>query len=85
MFTTSYLDPCFIADENVQKGRDYIMSNKFELLEEPDVSAYQRDVGDGRQTTRIFRTINNITHPVQAMVRISRCTLRYIPPTILHA
>lgn len=48
------------------------MSNKFELLEKPKVKG---DAGHGRQTTRIFRTRNNITHPVQAMVRIYRCML----------
>ena len=81
VLTTSYVASCFIAEENAQKARDYIMSNKFELLEEADMSAYYRDIGDGRRTTRVFRTINNITHPVQAMVSISRCTddiiLRY--------
>ena len=79
--TPSYVASSFIAEENSQKARDYIMSNKFELLEEADVSTYHRDVGDGLRTTRVFRTMNKITHPVQAMVSISRCTddikLRY--------
>lgn len=62
----------FYVEENVQKGRDYIMSNKFELLEELNISAYQRDVEDGHEAVRIFQTINNVTHPVQAMVSISK-------------
>lgn len=53
------------AEETVQKGRDYIMQNKFELLEQPDVSDHQTEDDGG---TRIFRTRVKITHPVQAMV-----------------
>lgn len=41
------------------------MQNKFELLEQPDVSDHQREDEVG---TRMFRTRVKITHPVQAMV-----------------
>ena len=62
-----------LAEESVQKGRDYIMQNKFELLEQPDVSDHQMEDAEG--DTRIFRTRVKITHPVQAMV--SSYILRY--------
>ena len=55
----------FFVEESVQKGRDYIMQNKFELLEQPEVSDHRRENEVG---TRIFRTRVKIAHPVQAMV-----------------
>ena len=62
----------FFAEESVQKGRDYIMQNKFELLELPDVSDYRSEDEVG---TRIFRTRVKITHPVQAMVSTFSCNI----------
>ena len=52
-------------DEKVQKERDYIMENKFELLKPPqgnNDTTDNKDAGD-----RIFKTVRYI-HPIQTMV-----------------
>ena len=75
----------FIAEENVQRGRDYIMKNKFELLEEPDVGGQQTYVDqDSHQltTTRIFRTHVKTTHPVQVMVSMYQLLALFICSTM---
>ena len=53
-------------DDKVQRRRDYIMENSFELLEEPDENSYT--TGNGVARVRIFRTVNSFSHPIQTMV-----------------
>ena len=49
-------------------GTDYIMTNKFEILETPIVK--EGDDVDAR-LSRWFRTHRKFTHPIQTMVRLN--------------
>ena len=53
-----------IAELIVKGGTDYIMKNKFEILEQPKDKGHQEGAGG----TRLFRTLRNFTHPIQTMV-----------------
>ena len=48
----------------VKGGTDYIMKNKFEILEQPTDKGHQEEGGGSRR----FRTHRNFTHPIQSMV-----------------
>ena len=50
----------------VKGGTDYIMKNKFEILDQPYDNSCQEGVDAGG--TRRFRTHRNFTHPIQTMV-----------------